>query len=51
MYTVVFVDFFQNIFIYMVCQMNVKNVMLFTARWPRTVSVVVSRLEDLKLLD
>ena len=39
-----FVDFFKKKSIVMSCQMNVKNVMLCIARWPRSVSTAVVRL-------
>ena len=43
MYTIVFVDFFVNKLITNSWQMNVKNVMLFTALWRSGVSVVGQR--------
>ena len=46
-YTIVFVDFFFNIFIYQVWQMNVKNAMLFTILWRINALVVEQRLNGL----
>ena len=41
MYTIVFVDFFKKKSIFILWQMNVKNVTLCIARWPRSASTVV----------